>query len=137
MIALNASATARFSFLAVPPTHAALASRLIMYQQGTFAIIGFTLNYWYGNVDGGGNFVVNANAGTHIITIPSPNSTFVIPAAIITLVMANLFGAGVAPNPLDPTTSVVVLAKKAGDHKIIDLDAVVAFLDPALAGTVV
>ena len=108
-----------------------------MYQQGTFAIIGLTLNYWYGNLDGGGNFIVNVNAGTHVVTIPSPNAPTVIPAAIITLILSNLFAAGISPSPTDPTVSVAVPNKKAGDSKIVDIDAVVAFLDPALAGTVV
>ena len=137
MIVLSSSARAKFAYLSAPPTHAAVASRLLMYQEGTFAVIGVTLNYWFGTLDGGGAFVINANAGTHVFKIPDPNFSVTIPAAIVTLVLTNLFGAGIAPSPTDPTVSVVVPNKKAGDHKLIDIDAVAAFLDLALAGTVV
>lgn len=135
MILLNASAVTKFSYLAVPPTHAQIASRSLTYATGTAAISILTLNYWYGTVNATGTFIVNTFTPTHVFQIPYPDSG--ISAAIVTLVLNNIFGAGIAPNPADPTTSIVVVGKKAGDHKIFDIDVVAAFLDPALAGTVV
>ncbi|GAC1307199.1 MAG: hypothetical protein NVSMB19_19820 [Vulcanimicrobiaceae bacterium] len=137
MILLNVAARANFSYLASPPTHAAVSSRLLMYQQGSLAVVGITLNYWFGSLDTSGAFVVNPNTGTHVFTIPNPNLSGTIPASIITLVLTNLFGAGIAPSPTNPTVSVAVAGKLAGDHKIVDVDAIAAYLDPALAGVVV
>ena len=134
---LNAASVAKFAYLAVVPTHAVVASRTILTKPGSFGIAGLNINYWFGTLDAGVAFIVNANTGTHVFEIPNPRLVVAIDPAILSIILGILFGAGTSPNPIDPTTPILVPAKKAGDHKIVDIDAVAAFLDPALGGTVV
>jgi hypothetical protein len=49
----------------------------------------------------------------------------------------NLFAAGVVPKPGAPHQAKAVPGKPAGEYRYGDLDAVVAFFDDRLAGTVV
>ena len=137
MIMLNAASVAKFAYLASVPTHAAVSSRTILTKPGSFGINGLNINYWFGTLDAGGAFIVNVNTGTHVFQIPDPRLVVAIDPAILSLVLGILFGAGIAPSPTDPTVVVLVPGKKAGDHKIVDIDAVAAFLDANLAGTVV
>jgi len=138
MIKLSAAAQAKFGNLKVPPTHAALCSRLLQQGLGaTHDVVGFTLNYWYGTLDAAGLFVLDATLPTVVVQVPNPAMVAAIGMPKITAMLTALFGAGVVPNPSDPTLTLPMPSKKAGDHKTLDIDVAAAYLEPALAGTVV
>ena len=128
--------TTYFSNLIVPPTHAILCSRLMQNGVGSpHDVVGFTLNYWYGTLNATGSFVVNNSLGTVVIQIPNPAIVTLLGMPTITTLLANLFGVGVAPTSTTPLVALSVPTKRAGDHKIIDIDAIAAYVEPRLAGS--
>lgn len=136
MIKLSATAQARFSDLKSPPTHASLVSRLIQNgPSSSHDVVGLTLNYWLGTLDAAGAFVPDSTLPTIVMQIPTPATIASIGMQTITLLLTALFGAGIAPNPTNALLTVNVPGKVAGDHKIVDVDLIAAYVEPALAGT--
>lgn len=137
MIKLSTAAqNLQFANLKVPPTHAALVSRVIMSGVGSsMDVTGLTLNYWYGLLDSTAKFVPDVSLPTCVITLPDPTSISKFTLPVIQLVLSHLFGAGICPLATDPTKSQIMLSKLAGDHKIFDIDVVASFIEPKLNGT--
>jgi hypothetical protein len=126
-----------WSFLAVAPTHAMLLWR-------HFGQVEVSAVYSIGNLDDNGNFIENQN--TNQYRTPEKNEGWTRPAVRLSddmnipgvqTAIANLLNAGVAPDPTNPVNTIVVPAKKAGEAKIADFDALFAFFVSELNGTVV
>ena len=136
MIQLSATAQARYSNLKVPPTHAVIASRALQYGHNSpYDVVGLTLAYWLGTLDATGHFIVDPTLGTIVFQVPTPEMITAFTMPVITLVLSILYGAGIAPDPLDVKKFVSVPSKLRGDCKIADLHTVAMFFAPALNGT--
>ena len=138
MIKLSTAAQARFSNLKVPPTHAVLASQTTQHGHDTaYDVVGLTLAYWFGSLDANGRFVPDPTLGTVVVQVPTPETIAKFTRAGITTVLAGLYGAGVAPNPTDVTTTMAVPTKHRNDFKMQDLHRVAMHFEPFLDGTIV
>ena len=121
----------RFTRWASPPTHAVSTGTQTIYQPWGGGAMYVSATYQFGTLDGGGNFVVDTDAGSVNVTLPEPIDT------TSATLLANLFNAAVRPDPANPMNTLAVTGKPAGDFRAIDVDAICATRDPNLAGTVV
>jgi hypothetical protein len=127
MIALSQDSSSRFG-LAIPPSHARIVT--------TATTNVLTVVYEYGILSDTGTWAPNQFAAPVSVRLTSDvNTLYSIPG--IAEAYANLIGAGIAPDPTDPTKSVSVPNKAAGDFKQKDIDVICAALIPELKGTVV
>jgi hypothetical protein len=135
MIKLDLSVTEKFDHLKAPPTHALCYWRALHYHPtNTHAGPSLKVHYEYGTLDGDGKFVRSPWTAAIDVRLPDAN---VIHQEIANEMLGHLFEPGRVPHPADPRQSIPVPAKRAGECRLHDIDAICAAVFPELKGEVI